>query len=576
MDQLQFYPTPPSLAHKAWKKFKNRDFQRVLDPSAGNGDLLKPFEHDPYHSRLYRSMDALEIDPARHPILKDKGIKVVGLDFEQFDSGAIYSHIIMNPPFARGCEHVLRAWDILFDGEIVAIINAETLRNPLSADRRRLARLVERSGSVEFIKEAFKGDDVQREAEVEIALVHLVKQADTSSIVTDIFKGLREDEARAGGTQYRQEMPLALPNNFVENVVIMFKAAVEAMRRAVAAQAQSNYYASLLGDTMAVRNAEQEGPSPSQQRTAAEFVRNTVAKEYDELKDRAWAHILKSTQVAEKLSSKAQKRLEAEFENIKRLEFSAANIYGFLEGISNAGWDLQIEMVCDVFDQITRYHSENVAFYMGWKSNDRHRAMGMRVKMTRFVLPRHRTESYNTSFSYETERLLADFDKVFAMLDGKAAPALPMVATTRNHFKDLREGKRVKSSYFDLRHFPGVGTIHFFPTRKDLVDRLNRLVGQHRRWLPPATEQASEGFWVQFEQAEKLDPEYREAFTRGNKGSYWQRPDFNDLTREDADRVQAATTRMLAACAQVHEAHGIEVDAGLQHSSGEVLAIEMA
>lgn len=576
MDQFQFYPTPPSLAHKAWATFKSRTFYRVLDPSAGAGDLLTYPCGELYRGHRNMNMDGVEIDTTKHPLLKERGVKVVGLDFEQFDSGAIYSHIIMNPPFARGCEHVLHAWDILFDGEIVAIINAETLKNPLSAERRRLARIIEQSGSVEFIQDAFKGTDVLREADVEVALIHLTKQADTSSIVTDIFKGLREEEDVKGGAQFREEMPLALPNNFVQNAVLMFKAAVEAMRRSVNAQAQATYYASLLGETMAARNAECDGPTPHQQRTAAEFVRNTVATEYDELKDRAWAHVLRSTQVSEKLSSKALKGLESEFENIKRLEFSASNIYGFLEGISNAGWELQMEMVCDVFDEITRYHSDNAAFYMGWKSNDRHRAMGMRVKMTRFVLPGHSTASYHTSLPYNSERLLADFDKVFAMLDGKAVPAEPLVASTRANFKELYNGGRIKTSYFDLRYYPGVGTLHFFPTRKDLVDRLNRMVGQHRCWLPPVTERASEGFWTQFDRAEKLDPEYRKAFNAMSKGSSWSSPRIEDLARGNEERLQAATEKMLAAAAQVHETHKIDTGISIEHQDETLLAIEMS
>lgn len=68
----------------------------------------------------------------------------------------------MNPPFNQGCKHVLHAWDILFDGEIVAILNAETVKNPFSAERRLLAQLIEDHGSVEYIKDAFMDPDTQR------------------------------------------------------------------------------------------------------------------------------------------------------------------------------------------------------------------------------------------------------------------------------------------------------------------------------------------------------------------------------------------------------------------------------
>lgn len=120
MDDLQFYPTPPDLARRAWKKFKNKCFERVLDPSAGNGDLADADARKDEWGRRSVKPDCIEIDISRHATLQSKGLKVVGLDFMTFTSGAIYSHIIMNPPFAVGAKHVLKAWDILWDGEIVA------------------------------------------------------------------------------------------------------------------------------------------------------------------------------------------------------------------------------------------------------------------------------------------------------------------------------------------------------------------------------------------------------------------------------------------------------------------------
>ena len=38
-DNYQYYPTPEALSKMAWAKFKNRNFIRVLEPSAGDGHL---------------------------------------------------------------------------------------------------------------------------------------------------------------------------------------------------------------------------------------------------------------------------------------------------------------------------------------------------------------------------------------------------------------------------------------------------------------------------------------------------------------------------------------------------------
>ena len=543
--------------------FKDRCFARVLDPSCGNGDLLSAA---PYWEKRRYVMDGIEIDGSKHPTIKSKGINLVGLDFLRMESGAIYSHVIMNPPFAQGCEHVLKAWNMLFDGEIVAIINAETLRNAFSKERRHLVNLIEQHGRVQYVKDAFIGAGVQRQANVEIALVHLTKRADCGAIVGNLLSDLEqdkrgasvEDQAVTGGD-------LILPNNMIENTVIAFKAAVQSMTDAAQAKARANHYSAMLGKTMAQRMADSNSKAKPGDGVAG-FVRATVAQQYDTLKDQAWAHILHSTQVTSKLSTSVQKRLESEFESIKKLEFSVANIHGFLAGLSSSGWEMQVEMMCEVFDAITRHHSENTVFYMGWKSNDRHRTCGMRVKMTRFIMPGTSTQPYETSLGYRGEQVLGDFDKVFAMLDGKASPANGLVNAFRTRFKCLKAGERVSSDYFDIRYYPGVGTIHLFARDKGLIDRLNRMVGQHRQWLPPVTEKASPGFWEQFDRAEKFDTEIRKAFQGGQSG--WSAPQVSDLLNSNSpERNIPAQARMQAAIAEVLDRHGIDPGLSLENDA---------
>lgn len=576
VDTLQFYPTPPALAARMWAQFKNRDFARVLDPSAGTGDLLLGAPHR-QHRRL--QLDAIEIDAHKHPTLREHGINVVGLDFMEFSTGALYSHILMNPPYAQGCQHVLKAWDSLFNGEIVAIINAETLRNPFSKERQHLAELIQRHGSVNFIEGAFSGPDAVRRADVDVALVHLVKRADTTDIVGDVIGQLQADRKNdALAHDIHQQHEITLPNGFVEDLVLTFDAAVSTMRAAVKAEARASYYAGLLGQTLSERD-ESNRPQAHQAGATAEFVRAAVATRYDDLKERAWSHILRSTQVTSRLSSKAQKRLENEFEAIKKLEISAANIYGFLAGLSSSASEIQIDMACDVFDLVTRYHSDNAVFYMGWKSNDRHRTCGKRIKMTRFVIPGHASDSWSSSLRYESMKMLEDMDKVFAMLDGKQMPEIGLSDLFRRHFAELRAGQRVSSDYFDVRYYPGVGTIHFFPRNKQLVDRLNRVVGRRRAWLPPETQPASEGFWQQYEQAERMDVEVRREFARIAEASHaspYRRPCLDDAASENAERNAPALQLLLQAASTVAQRRGIDVDGALCGQQAEALLLAAA
>ena len=551
----QFYPTPPALAARAWAMFRNREFVRVLEPHAGHGDLA--VAHPDYKGYRTPSIDCCEIDIGKHGVLRGKGLNVVGFDFLEFGNGSFYSHVICNPPFSEGAAHVLKAWDILWDGEIVAILNAETVRNPFSRDRQRLVGLIERFGTVEFVEGAFAVAQVQRKTDVEVALVYLRKQADLQhDIIGDLLDDLRGDGETPDrlGAGYAQPYEVALPNSVIENSVAAFNAAVRAMRDAVFGEARAGYYACLLGETMAVRNGEGPQTRPA---VSVREVHEDMAKRYEALKDRAWAGILRSTNVTARLSSAAQKRVESEFEQVKSLAFTVANVYGFLCGLAQAQGKVQLDMACDVFDLITKYHSENTVFYRGWKSNDKHRTCGMRIKTTRFVLPGHSGNSY--SLSWESNQLLADFDKVFAMLDGKREPEVGLVRTFDEHYQSLRNGARMRSSYFDVRYYPGIGTIHFLPRDKMLVDRLNRLVGRQRKWLPPEGTPVSDAFWLQFDNAEKLDKAVRAEVNRSSGRSSWDHP-LRGVFQNDSQRRAAAAQAIDQALAAVQQRNGICAD----------------
>ena len=500
MDEFQFYPTPPALAELAWRKFQNKDFSRVLEPHAGNGDLA---EAAPKYMRQCAQIkiDCIEIDMARHPLLREKGFQVIGFDFLRFEGGEVYSHVIMNPPFRNGTAHVLKAWHMLWEGEIVAIINAQSLKNPDRKDAE-LVKLIEQFGSVEYIADAFTTPDAERKTAVEIALIHLVKPAEAGrDWIGPIIDSMRED--RFNEEEFKLPHELALPASFVETQVHAFRLAVKAMRESVRMEAVATHYASYIGETMEQRN--NHGASTEAVRPCD--VRRLIEERYKDLKDRAWASVLRSTDTLRKLSSKVQRQAEAQFQDIKKMEFSESVVYGFLLGLVQSQPDMQMDMYCDVFDQITQYHSENTVFYKGWKSNDKHRTCGKRIKMTRFIIPY--MGAYSHCLNYDSERKLADFDKVFALLDAKQQPELSLCQVFRNSFAELRAGERLSSSYFDVRFYPGAGTIHFFPRDKRLIDRLNKVVGTHRQWLPPAGVQVPKAFWLQFDNAEKYDGEFR-------------------------------------------------------------------
>lgn len=558
MDEFQFYPTPPALAKRAWQKFREKDVSKLLEPSAGTGSLVEAG----IRLNLVRSndVDCCEIDIQRHPVLREHGYQVVGIDFLSMTQGAQYTHIIMNPPFADGAKHVLQAWNLLWDGEIVAIINADTLRNPYSAERKMLARLIEAHGDVEFIQDAFIGEGVERETAVEVALIWLNKNADVQLDVFGLTQDLKADagpDAPDLGTMGNEVM---LPTSTIENMVRVFDSAVEASRTAILASAKASHYAALLGGTLAEMQAEQ-GPAIVKQ--TAKLVQADIRKAYEKLKDRAWANVIRSTEVTKRLTARAQKEMEAQIEELKKLEFTVTNVYGLLQGLVENQGKMQSQVLCDVFDMITTYHTDNTVFYRGWKSNDKHRTNGWRIRTSRFILPGFKAASWRRSLDYSQLRELGDIDKAFALLEGKAKPDFGLVDLFEGPLgSKLWAGGREASDYFEVRWYPGAGTIHFYARDKKLIDRLNRFVGALREWIPPANQPVSDAFWLQYDKAEKFDRELRASapLTKGNR--YYDDP-LADVLRNcyqpgmDEERGAAAQAKLDAGLREVLEAHGI-------------------
>jgi len=570
MDDLQFYPTPPALAKRAWDMFQ-KEPERVLEPSAGNGDLLQPVVRN---LRRRVKIDVIEIDPTKHPLLQSKDFNVVGFDFLAFQAVGLYSHIIMNPPFAQGAQHLLHAWQHLHDGEIVCILNAETLRNPFSRERQWLAGLIAKHGRVEYISDAFSQAD--RKTEVEIALVHMIKRSDADALVGDLISDLRQEKDPS--FDFTVDNQLAIPQGFVEDVVLRFNAAAIAAKDLAKAQAVSAYYRRLLGKTMKMVDADREpdpgSSSKSEKEQAPQCARRDFAKAYDDLKDAAWTSILRSSDVLSRLSSSAREKVQSEFEQIKKLEFTEVNIYGFLNGICQAQGEIQMGMLLDVFDEISRYHEDNTVFYMGWKSNGRHRTAGMKVKARRFILPGFGTEAWQRNLGFVCLSRLGDFDRVFAMLDGKHE------STTRglkdiftDSFNNLVRGERVSGDYFEVRYYRKRGTVHIFPKSQELVDRLNLWVGRQRQWLPPQDKDANADFHAQYQQAESFDSEFRSAFG----GSSWTLscalPFLRGVEAIDRGQNEITAEKIDKALNAVMKAHGWNPCAALSYSESEQMLL---
>ncbi|RMG79979.1 MAG: DUF4942 domain-containing protein, partial [Chloroflexi bacterium] len=68
-------------------------------------------------------------------------------------------------------------------------------------------------------------------------------------------------------------------------------------------------------------------------------------------------------------------------------------------------------------------------------------------------------------------------------------------------FMRLKQGERLQCEYFDIRYYHKRGSVHFFPRRADLIERINKIVGKRRGWIPDLGE-VSDAWAKQYQAAD--------------------------------------------------------------------------
>lgn len=164
---------------------KSRGRFYLLEPSAGKGDILKYvakkfakeiqyyfMEIDQERAEICQKATAYEFTTQFTHSKQQEKFRFLGYDFLQYSGTHQFDLILMNPPFNDGAEHLLKAVEISNKTRIVCLLNAETIRNPYSEERRRLASIIEKyNGQIVYLDRAFS--DAERRTDVDVAMVRL-------------------------------------------------------------------------------------------------------------------------------------------------------------------------------------------------------------------------------------------------------------------------------------------------------------------------------------------------------------------------------------------------------------------
>lgn len=496
-DNSDFYPTPSEVAGKMFQAVSNwHSIKTVLEPSAGKGDLLdslsafcekchmyygKTRRFGRHRTSLDIDVDCIEADWNLRYILRGKGYRVIHDDFLSFNSRKKYDLIVMNPPFSDGDKHLLKALEMQQDGgQIVCLLNAETLRNICTNSRHTLAqRLREYNANIQYIKGAFSR--AERRTDVEIALVS-VSIPESAQMKSEFFERMKK--AKTVDFGHEREARALAPANTIERMVREYEIERDAalafiteyrnLRKCITQDDEQG--GAIIGITINGRDAAKCG-------------NEEINRYLKAVRKKHWKAFLRQEEITGKLTSKLREEFWNSIEKMADYDFSMFNIEQMVVAINVQIFTGIEGQIMSLFDTLSAKHSwypecdKNIHYYTGWKTNKAHK-VGMKV-----ILP---INGFNASYSwkheeldeYSSARIMNDLEKTLDYLDGKRTNPWMSVESVIRNANAGGITKNIEFKYWTASFYKK-GTIHLKFKDQRIIDALNIFAAQKRSWLPP-------------------------------------------------------------------------------------------
>lgn len=540
----QFYPTPPSVAEKMLEGIDWAMIKTILEPSAGKGDLIleaarAKYKKNPYSRYDKLDVDAVEIDPYLREICKynfseekknecyynDEWEKLRGISYtkrtpeqdaelkrlereaEILESVALhmvhddfltyrtYKHydlILMNPPFADGDKHLLKALEMQKDGGmVVCLLNAETILNPYTKSRELLKRkLKELDAEISFIEDAFS-TDAERKARVNTAIVRVdIPKAVHESTLFERMKKAAEEEHIPDA-----ELNALIPSDYIEQAICLYNAEVAATMELI-----KEYEALKPYITRSLSKKEYGGSDPiitlfvkdDNSRGGLDTLNTTLYMRCVRLK--YWRALFENEQFIGRLTTNLRKQFKEQVDRMADYEFSAFNIKQVMVEMNASMQQGLHETILSLFEKLTVEHSwypecaQNRHYYNGWKTNKAHKVSKKSIIPANGLFSSYSWDKDKGFDLYAAYNVLIDIEKAFDYLDGGHFTGNRYnLESFLKYASERRQNRNIECTYFTVDIYKK-GTVHikFRPEAMPLVDRLNIYAARGKNWLPPS------------------------------------------------------------------------------------------
>lgn len=510
----QFYPTPPSVAEKMLEGIDWAMIGTILEPSAGKGDLILAAARAAYKAdrwdRMSLDVDAVEIDPYLRQICKynfseeklgefedrwcDEARIVAKVDLhmvhDDFLTYRTYKHydlILMNPPFADGDLHLIKALEMQKDGGmVVCLLNAETIRKPYTASRQLLTRTLHEMGAeISFIEDAFSSD-AERKARVDVAVVRVsVPVAVHESTLFERMKKAAEDEYIPD-----EEISALVPSNYIDQAICHYNAEVAATMALIKEyNALKPYITQSFGDAYGAKDPilslVVKGDSEYHGLDVKKYMRRVRLK--------YWRALFSNEEFIGRLTSNLRSQFNKNVEKMADYEFSAFNIKQVMLEMNASMQQGVRDTIMNLFEKLTVEHSwypecaNNRHYYNGWKTNKAHKIGKKSIIPQNGLFSSYSWDKDKGFDVYAAYNVLSDIEKAFDYLDGgHFTGSRHDLSAFLKYASERRQNRNIECTYFTVDLFKK-GTVHikFRPEAMPLVDRLNIYAAKGKSWLPP-------------------------------------------------------------------------------------------
>lgn len=510
----EFYPTPEAVIHRMVEPYADiLPTVTILEPSAGSGAIVdyittkgidKPHTNgrgETYNIRMTAKKEKIytcEHNPELQLILQGKGYRIVAEDFLTYVPDTRYNLIILNPPFSSGSKHLLHAWDILKNGDIACLLNAETVRNPCTKERERLAAIIAANGTVEDLGRVFH--DADHPTDVEVVLVRLHKETPDDTFKLDL-DGFAAEAMPDFGTMTSEEGALAQSNRldaFIRSWDLAKAAAINYLK----ARKMLQMYMSAFEprNKIASRNIVtvlekrlQDNPNISIEDAYNDFVADGKAQ--------AWNTIFSEMDLGKYMTSSLREKLFQFRDSQVSMALTKENIMKLIQLIMLNISDIMDHNVSDVYDLLTRFFKGNTNCEEGWKTNKRYK-VNRKIVIPYCVNAGFMPQKYGYDSYYSVEsghyQWLDDIDKAMCWLSGRSYDSLDNMKSYGHDFRaasgpnhsiaaavtTIRVGDQGwhDSAFFRIKAFKK-GTIHLEFKDEALWAKFNLVVNKEKNLI---------------------------------------------------------------------------------------------